>query len=556
MASSLHIFRAPATSQWTGNWQLWFLALIGWSINSTLTLGSISDSLNYLEAGLANLVSIVVVLAIVALWRQVQHRRTGSGSIWLVVCVGALVGFAKGLVNYLVFWTLTGFAFTTQDLLQALITPIVFGVVAIVSIGVIGSVWADYDHERNLLIAARVSTKLQDEISATTIPHVTDLIQTARKTVASAPRTAAELTDALTSFAQTKVRHSSHQLWEAESASIGRFNPANLLASTIRSHNFPIVFIAPILFVGLVGNQLSKLPPLTAIILSVMQIAVICIGLYLISLIPTLPFFGSVLLYFLGSAAAVILTLIPHYFVTGRAITDQDIRIVLASIMVTWLVSLATGIATLARRTHEQVRSELNQYFDVGIATSAGVIVMELQQRQLAEYLHGYVQNFLLLSALRISDKPNDIQTVISEIEQMWQELEAGKISSTPSFNSLSDLCRYFQELWTGVIEVTVNTETSVVIAPTDLAIVNIIVAELISNAHRHGNASQISLSFEVATKRITIIAMDNGSGTSAGKPGLGSALLDAYTSNSWSIANRADTIGTKVQIHIPISAG
>ena len=71
------------------------------------------------------------------------------------------------------------------------------------------------------------------------------------------------------------------------------------------------------------------------------------------------------------------------------------------------------------------------------------------------------------------------------------------------------------------------------------------VVREAITNAHRHGAASAISIELENAPEGVELIISDNGYGPRGGEPGLGSALLDGLAGASWRLETGVPTGAT-----------
>lgn len=548
MGNKTRIFTSRLTSRWTGSLQLWLLALALWSTISTLSLGASNDPVSYKEAGVANIAASIFVLAIIAAWKIVQfHYPTRISTLW-VVLIGALVGFSKGLTTYYLFWELTNQAFTPSELFSAVVVPTVFGLFMIFGIGVVGAVWAEYNHERDLLISARAASIIQDDLAQQTHEEVIRLVQEARLAITATSQSPQEMSEALKSLAYFDIRDSSHELWSTEPKVPDRFRPSNLVIRTIRNHKFPVFLLAPIQFLGFISYQITQFSLAEAVAISLSQVVLVCSGLYVVSQIKSTRIFLDIFLFVSGPIAAVSLAILPAVLFGGQEITNTNLRLIVVTIIATWLLSIALGVVMLARHTHEEIVTELTRYFGKEIDSSASVIALNLQQRELAEYLHGYVQNFLLLSALRISNEPDSVTNVLRDVEQMWKRLESGQYQNIPPVENEREISQYFGELWDGVIDVRIKGVAGINYISRDLETLQRIFTELISNAHRHGQASRIDIEYSDLDGSIHLVAIDNGTGPGTGEPGLGSALLDAYTAHSWSIEKRLDSSGTVVR--------
>jgi two-component sensor histidine kinase len=84
-----------------------------------------------------------------------------------------------------------------------------------------------------------------------------------------------------------------------------------------------------------------------------------------------------------------------------------------------------------------------------------------------------------------------------------------------------------------------------------ELEIIDRVLHELVSNAHRHGDADRIDCSISIANDAVLIVAQDNGAGPQGGGAGLGSHILSAVTENSWT-RESATPNGTLVRCRVP----
>jgi glucose-6-phosphate-specific signal transduction histidine kinase len=85
---------------------------------------------------------------------------------------------------------------------------------------------------------------------------------------------------------------------------------------------------------------------------------------------------------------------------------------------------------------------------------------------------------------------------------------------------------------------------------------VNEICKEAVSNAVRHGEAKNITISIDRSADELLVIeAADNGRGIESDAiPGVGSRMLDDL-SVDWSISNNRGTARTVLAAHLPLAA-
>lgn len=161
--------------------------------------------------------------------------------------------------------------------------------------------------------------------------------------------------------------------------------------------------------------------------------------------------------------------------------------------------------------------------------------------------LHGPVQDAVAASLLRVQQLEPGTQLGVVElnqirlpIEQALARLNAPEISARNVEQSLHDLT----DLWSGVVTITLDLEDHAVervaaAESTNSAVVEIL-REAISNAIRHGNATEVTvqISLSAAQNDVILRVSNNGSPIALNSnPGIGTKLLDDFAV-TWSRQN------------------
>jgi signal transduction histidine kinase len=220
-----------------------------------------------------------------------------------------------------------------------------------------------------------------------------------------------------------------------------------------------------------------------------------------------------------------------------------------------WLLetSFIARFLFAAMHNHEDVREQLEALLSkAGIDVAANQAQSLLTNRNLANYLHGSVQNRLLSAALRIESGHGDANSLVSELAAIEQLLDG----AASEFDSGSDrpLAEQFAEMvarWEGYVQIE--------ILPADLPNFDAelngkviqLATEATSNAVRHGLAS--SLSIELLPQpgsQLKIIITDDGLGPRKGASGLGSHLFNSLCGVNWSLKLRAEG-GSALELHL-----
>ena len=553
MSERRRIFVRRIGSSWSGYLPLWGVAITVWCVNSALLLGAAVSSQQLLASISANVVAAAVVLSLGIAWREVIRRRPAEHMpVWIVFAMGAFVGAAKGVTTYLVLWSMTGVPITASALAQNSLPAIAIGLWLLPAFGIIGSIHDDYNEERTRLISEIVTRELSDATHRYLDNDVTRFVNRAKAQLEEAGTSSAAFRETLTELAEHDLRPMSHKLWQNEDASIEGYGFKDLALSAMYQHRFPAEWTSVSLFISLLSLQMPLVGLTDALQRSAFQAL---IALVVLTLGRLIPFRGHVMgsvIFFLTPAAAVlaieVLTLNFAGPLPGVTSWIADLSLYIA-LVVTLLV---LGAVFSARDSHEEVRLRLSTLREQSIVADADRIIDQLRRRETAEFLHGYVQNQLLASAVELSNKPDSLENVRETIVRMLGDLESGELGSrsvTPL--SLESVTTGLRETWRGIMDVSFDVSTPVVLSTSEISVVDRLCSEFASNARRHGQATRLFISLVSTNEFITLSAEDNGTGFVPGRTGLGTALLESLSSGKWSRTSFPDASGTQVTCQI-----
>ena len=158
---------------------------------------------------------------------------------------------------------------------------------------------------------------------------------------------------------------------------------------------------------------------------------------------------------------------------------------------------------------------------------------------QSSKVLHGRVQSRLHACAMAIDgasaadNEPGRIDVLREAMLILSQPMlvEEERIAC-----SVWDEVQRKVELWGSLCEFTVTVEGDGQTLDSLSDTVGRIVEEGVSNAIRHGQATQIDIRVSLADTKCRVELTDNGSGPGNGKPGVGSALLHQSSGGDWSL--------------------
>lgn len=555
MSKKSSLLRQRLTSQWSSYLPLWMIATTVWCVNSTLLLGLALRPNNVLAAAVANTVSAVLLISLGYAWRgiQRQYATTGETPLGAVFAMGALVGLVKGTSTYSVLWALSGVPITFQALLQNTVPAVISGLWLLPAFAIVGSIRAEYDTEREILISEIVARELSAATSKYLEQDVAQFVVRARKQLSQASGSTAEFRQALTELAERDVRPMSHKLWAQEDSQIEKFGFHDLAIAAIRQHHFPAAWTSGALFFSLMALQIPLVGLPEATSRSFVQALVAYILLTLGRLIPLRGSVSGPVVFFTTPLALVFLIEIGTQLWVGPLPGVNGLiaeSILYLSLLTTLLI---LGAVFTARGTHDEVHSKLSELRADSMAADADKIIQLIRRRETAELLHGYVQNQLLSNAVKLDTIPDSLGEVQSVISHMLEELEQGEHSSQrPGVADIQVLGNVLEEVWRGVMKVSVIQHNTELLTPQELLILDRILNELTANAHRHGLASEIAVAITPTMSSITVTAEDNGTGLGSGPPGLGTALLSTLSGGNWSRETlKGSSRGTQVRCEL-----
>ena len=531
---------------------LWVWSVAIWCSISTLLLGAGGDGQNLLPALVSNVLAAFSMLVPFALWAR--YRRSVSGerksSLWSAVFTGAIVGLLKGAVTHGCFAVITEGAISIRSLLESSLAPTIIGMWLVPLFGAVESALNRYSQERELLISERVYDQLTTAQAQLGDEQISAFVTRANARVEKAENSQ-ELISLLQELAEFDVRPMSHSLWQEQERQITNFSLKNLAKQAIIQHRFPALALSAALFVSLYSFQSQFASGCDALMRALFQSSIAFVG-FLIG--KHLPWRGrwSGPVVFLATPVLISWGLTEVSVLAFGAPPNLPNFLLVSALSLALIASaLIFGAVQAARQKHLRIRAELSRHDARGIEDDVETSIALIRKRETAELLHGYVHNQLLRYALRLQESPDEKQLIRSQIDDLLSKLADGQLAaSIRTSQSLPELLSEIQKLWEGVIAVNVGVvESGTPAADSEVMLLETVLHELVTNAYRHGNASEVALSVNFSPDFIVVTATDNGLGPSGAKQGLGTKILDAATQNSWNISSTAE--GTVVTCRV-----
>jgi signal transduction histidine kinase len=531
------------------------LSLNGYLIIGVLSLtasmlvvpaGTRSDSILWWPVHLLSLVACGLWLG---LFRRFifKNRSIKPIALWAIALFGISLGAIKGTVTAILSVNF-GLEQVLQEAVAARIIQTSFlGLFAVFGLALIEATLDKYQVERDLLVTERVHQQISNsdgresedsvelrEFIAAAKARLEVIMANSNSLAEQKVITAGLIRD----IVETGLRPLSHRLWQTENAKLLNFSFVDLAKIAVVGQPVAVLPAVSIYFIGALATLAAHIDPGLALVRAAVG-ALIMASVFLIArLVQPKSRLLAWSRFLLSNAVAtyLLVTLTDIWFGTIQGVSPVGTGIAVGIWMTE--VSFISGFVVAAFQNHVKVRSQLEALLmqpDVELVTRKAR--SQLMNRDLANYLHGSVQNRLLSAALRIETGQGGPEDLLGELRAVEDLLDTAvapiqDVSDLDLPQRLSDLAAR----WAGYLSIEISLDADGYGSELDKQIYEV-ANEAISNAVRHGLAS--SLQFEVTSADdgwLTILATDDGLGPRNGSAGLGSALFDSIARENWSL--------------------
>ena len=537
------------------------------SLSTPLTQLDGSVGIWLLRMAIANLVALTFTAGVFLGYKRYLklHRNGRIVSNSIVFGFGAILGFIKGAATGLFLWMLGA----EQDLLHALTVRVYqstfLGVVAVVSISVLSLARAKLESDRRLVISELVSRDLrsrgmQVDDAVATLKEFTD---SARKKLAAAlesPENAEILDGASQAFTKVindilnqDLRPLSHKLWELESSKISGFSVVELLRISLEKAKVQIWLVLAAFFPVEWLTLIAKYGIWDAFLLATIHAGALVLVLSLSNMLGVKTTKQGALRIFLVPLVSVLISLLAS--VTWSAELTPVALVMYSFGEFLWIcqIVLVSGFLFVVVSAKLQIDQQLSEVLgEIGSNYPLARARSQFFNREMANYLHGSVQNKLIAASLKIQNLEGQ-----DERKQIVDELDLLLANSAENFVDREAL-GVEQEIaeiasrWNAIVEIDFQVcEESGSKYQLDREVMSQLINEGITNAVRHGIASEISIHVNISSAGCKLTLLDNGIGprkTTA--TGLGSRLFTSVAGEGWALTQRAEG-GSKLQIVI-----
>lgn len=206
------------------------------------------------------------------------------------------------------------------------------------------------------------------------------------------------------------------------------------------------------------------------------------------------------------------------------------------------LVALSTSLPSTFTTARERILAQLKRSLD---STTLEKLHVESQLKvlshKIANRLHGDVRGNFLAAVLKLRDHiaRGDTSAAASEIQALRDILQETQEVTPLASNSRGDLEKFVHN-WSALVDIDFDQPLASV-EDSYLPAVHTIVVDAVNNAVRHGKATWIRIGFTRESGSLVVTIQNNGEPKQGGRTGLGTAHLDLYAPDRWSLVRAAN---------------
>lgn len=205
-------------------------------------------------------------------------------------------------------------------------------------------------------------------------------------------------------------------------------------------------------------------------------------------------------------------------------------------------VALSTALPSTVASARERILSGLKRSLD---STTLEKLHVESQLKvlshKIANRLHGDVRGNFLAAILKLQDHiaRGDNHAAALEIQALRHILQESQDVAPLAADSRVDLEKFVHN-WGALVDIALDQPLSH-IEDLYVSAVHTIVVDAVNNAVRHGKADWIRIGFSREPGALMVTIQNNGEPKQGGRAGLGTAHLDLYAPDKWSLVRTAN---------------
>jgi signal transduction histidine kinase len=535
-----------------------FLIVISVLSNSTAisdpSLVASSELYRYLGLIIANIASIAVCWTYLEVIDRAlfKNKALKPIKIYWVLLFGASLGLLKGFTTGFFSWVVGSELDLDLAISNRILQTTFLGLWTIPLVALVTATFIRFQNERQILLAETLEQGLKSRNPLMDLGESSEelsLYLTHAKSEVSGLRASADgqnshqlISKRLRDLIDTGLRPISHRIWQENSKASGVLKISQLARLALKKNPFPIGLILGGLAIGLVPILLSAFPVGEALLRIFLMLGTNAVILTLAKRLPRGPMVRVWINFVVANLVSTFLSLWVSDAFFGELFVSADIPIWIALFFwqsqLTFFSSVVSEVLTTRAEMRRQLIESLGKdQLDSDVRSA----LVRLKNRELAQYIHGNIQNKLLSFALKFDQEnlsPDDVSRLLDEVEALFST--AISDYQTVDAADLERQLTQLVQLWSGFVGIEVTNSLPISgLSEEEIKSIVEVISEAVSNAVRHGLAKNLKITLgkiESNNSQIEIVVEDDGLGPRSGKAGLGTELFNVTSGVNWSL--------------------
>jgi signal transduction histidine kinase len=535
-----------------------FLIVISVLSNSTAVSDPalLASSAIYRYVGLiiANIASIAVCWLYLEIVDRTlfKYKELKPIKLYWVLLFGASLGFLKGYTTGLFSWFVGSELDLDLAISSRVLQTTLLGIWTLPLVAVVTATFIRFQNERQILLAESLEQGLQARDSLMNLGESSEQlklyltqakaeISTLRK-IAEHPTSNQMISQKLRDLVETGLRPISHKIWQENSQVSGVLKISQLVKLAVNNNPFPIRLVIGGLAIGLFPITLSAFPVGEALARALVVLALTALVLALAKTLSKASRRSIWINIVIASLVSTFVSLVAADAIFGTSFESVSITTWVSFFLWQMQLTVFSSVVYEVVSTRAQMRQRLIESLGKDqLDSEVKGALSRIRNRDLAQYIHGNIQNKLLSFALKFDQEnlsTDDVSRLLDEVENLlltavgdYHKVDAGDLDK--------QLAQLLQR-WSGFVGIDLkNHISSSVLSSGEIKSILEAVSEAVSNAVRHGLAKNLKITLEKHesdTGQIDIIVEDDGLGPRSGKAGLGTELFNATSGVNWSL--------------------
>jgi hypothetical protein len=480
-----------------------------------------------------------------------------------VIAFGASVGALKGVLTGVFCWLISIEPNLEHAITSRILQTVLLGAWLIPAIALVGYRLELLRNQREALVAERVQIALSDPDSShareniAALSRLTENFRTQLKAVASDSSDTSNIAYAgvIRKLVSEELRPLSHRLWDQENRSL----PGFTLQETLKAALFGFTearFIVALVYFATYVPSIARLVDLgEAFARGVHAALIIYLAYWLASFFKIRIFLLRFIWMAFVTGFAAFISFYSGQQLFGYLASFRPVETILGIWIWLFELSFISSFLIGIRKNQDALSAELAELLGQDTLDQAARISQaRILNRDLANYLHGQVQNKLLSVALnleRADPTETRLNAALANIENILDT--ANSKFSYRLGGTLSHVISESLKQWSGFVEVYLSVAADCdAIADRVKILVIQVVEEAVANGVRHGLAKHVRISILKNNQQIEIEITDDGLGPRSGKPGLGTSLFKNVSNGNWKFESQSFG-GSKLTVSIAL---